>query len=63
MGTVDVPDKKGFTVVSKSSKQGNSKQATIKRAMKAGPRRSLWELKILLTKNKYCTDLTTVALC
>ncbi|KAF2899365.1 hypothetical protein ILUMI_06808 [Ignelater luminosus] len=63
VGIVDTPDKKGFTVVyKKSNKQYKPRKSTVKRTMKAGPRRSLWKLKRLMNKNRYRTDLTKAAL-
>ncbi|XP_014227008.1 60S ribosomal protein L28 [Trichogramma pretiosum] len=63
VGIVDTPDKKGFTVVYKKAKNVNKPaKSTVKRTMKAGPRRSLYKLKNLLQKNKYRRDLTKVAL-
>lgn len=61
VGIVDTPDKKGFTVVYKKAKAVNKPaKATVRSTMKAGARRSLYKLKTLLTKNKYCVDLTKV---
>ncbi|XP_011501771.1 PREDICTED: 60S ribosomal protein L28 [Ceratosolen solmsi marchali] len=63
IGVVDTPDRKGFTVVYKKTKNINKlAKATVKSTMKAGPRRSLYKLKNLLKKNKYRLDLTKVAL-
>jgi len=59
----DAADKKGFTVgYKKASQQNKPRKSTVKRTMKAGPRRSLYKLKRLLNKNKYRTDLTKAAL-
>lgn len=58
---MDTPDKKGFTVVyKKTSTMKKPAKATVKCAMKAGARRSLYKLKRLLAKNKYRVDLTKV---
>ncbi|XP_067012861.1 large ribosomal subunit protein eL28 [Anabrus simplex] len=63
VGIVAAPDNKGFTVVYKKAKavQKPAKSA-VKRTMKAGPRRSLYKLKRLLSANKYRKDLIKPAL-
>ncbi|XP_015593852.1 60S ribosomal protein L28 isoform X2 [Cephus cinctus] len=63
VGIVDTPDKKGFTVVYKKAKAVNKPaKATVRRTMRAGARRSLHNLRRLLTANKYRVDLNKAAL-
>ncbi|VVC98879.1 60S ribosomal protein L28 [Leptidea sinapis] len=63
VGVVEIPSRKGFTVVYKKARATHKPAKNlIKRQFKAGARRSLYKVKRLLKANNYRKDLCKATL-
>jgi large subunit ribosomal protein L28e len=63
VGISAAADNKGFVLTTKRSKNGNKpSKSVVATTMKAGPRRSLQNVKAVLVKGRYRKDLTKAAL-